>query len=336
MDSVRFDAIAQRLAKATSRRATFRGLVVAALAPALGVLGGEAEAAPEGERCVDLGDKCSKGKKGKRGKKADKCCGKGRCQGGRCKCGRGRKECNGRCIKQDACCRNANGECVTVVTPENLKGWGFYDDQIDERIAPDFVAGPATPPLGEGSARLAVVGATEGKILSANILLGTKLADVSELRYSTYQTTSSGGASPTLQLGIDFDLTDNNTEWMGRLVYVPNATQQVNEDEWQTWDVLDDAAGTGSGNWFFTRQQPENGSNGACPQNNKCTWAEVLAAFPNIGISTVGDDAKNGAGRGFIGFKVGSGDSNLDANVDKLEITIDGAKSVFNFEPDAQ
>lgn len=219
---------------------------------------------------------------------------------------------------------------VTVVTPKKLHGWGFYNDQIDEPIDPDFSTGPGQPPRGDGSAHLAVVSSTEGKILSAHIFNGVQLRDFKTLQFSTYQTDSSGGASPSLQLGIDFDPKDDKTDWQGRLVYVPGATQEIKEGEWQTWDALDDRAGTGTGNWFFTQSPGKD----VCGQGNLCTLAEVLAAFPTIRIHPQGPDQNNGAGLGFIGFKVGSGDSNLDANVDKLIILVKHkGKSIYDFEP---
>lgn len=118
MDSDRFDAITQRLANATSRRGAFRALVAAAAAAVGARVGLDAEAAKnkkdkkgkDNDRCVDLGGKC--GGKPKKGKKPPKCCGDGQCKGGRCACPSGKKECNGKCIKNNACCTNKDcGPC---------------------------------------------------------------------------------------------------------------------------------------------------------------------------------------------------------------------------------
>jgi hypothetical protein len=222
---------------------------------------------------------------------------------------------------------------VTTVTPKKLHGWGYFNDQADQPLTPVFVQGPDTPPLGKGSAQLKIESAAEGEILSANIFLGTPLADITSLSYQTFVTShDTAGVAPSLQLGIDFDSTDNVTGFQGRLVFVPDEFgNRVNLGEWQEWNPLDNAQSGGGGTWFFTKNPPV-GAN-PCPQSNKCTWTEVLDAFPNITIHPTGGDGSN-AGLGFIGFKVGSGEGAVDANVDDLSIQFDGQNkpNVFDFE----
>jgi hypothetical protein len=219
---------------------------------------------------------------------------------------------------------------VTVVTPDNLHSWAYFDDQTDPetRIAPDFVVGPDPAPRGAGSAHLQIGGNPEGHLLSANNFTGTPLADIKTLTYETYLTNTDN--APSLQLGIDFDSTVADTSFQGRLVYVPGAGgNQVDLNEWQEWNPLADAQGDGSGNWFFTRAPGK----ATCPQSNPCTWSEVLAAFPNIAINSIGGDGTT-PGLGFIGFKVGSGEGAVDANVDNLVIFVKHqGKSIYDFEP---
>ena len=287
---------------------------------------------------LDEGEAC--------GLPGDVCCGGALCVSGTCNCPSGQTNCSGVCRDLDtddnhcgACgtpCPSGSscedGECVIVVTPASMQGWQFYNDQNDTTIASSFDAGPGDPPYGDGSAELLIGGSSEGKLLSARIYNSTPLADVAVLKYTTY-VTSSGGSAPSLQLGIDLDPSDAMTGWQGRLVYVPSQTQTVALGTWHTWDALDDAAGTGTGSWFFSRSATFAG--GACPQSNMCTFQEVLTAFPDIHIHPTGDDPGDGAGIGFIGFKVGSGEGAVNANVDSLAIKLTGANEptvVYNFE----
>ena len=288
----------------------------------------------------DPGDSC--------GTPGNVCCGGAQCVSGTCACPSGQTNCAGDCADldtdEDNCggcgveCGNdaacLDGECVIVVTPSDMEGWQFYNDQSDTTIGPSFDAGPGSPDRGAGSAELKIASSAEGKLLSARIYNGTPLADLAILKYTTY-VTSSGGSAPSLQLGIDLDPGDALTGWQGRLVYVPSQTQTVALGTWKTWDVLDDGAGNGAGSWFFSRSATFAG--GACPQSNMCTFQEVLTAFPDIRIHPTGDDAGDGAGIGFIGFKVGSGEGAVDANVDSLKIKLTGANQpavVYDFEPD--
>jgi hypothetical protein len=199
-----------------------------------------------------------------------------------------------------------------------MRGWQFYNDQADQEIGPSFESGPGTAPRGSGSAELEIESSAEGKLLAARIYRGTRLEDFAVLKYRTYVEPGEAapGIAPSLQLGIDFRPNDAHTGWQGRMVYVPGATQTVTQGTWQTWDALDDGAGTGTGNWWFTRSNVF--AEGQCPLSNPCTLAEVLTHFPDIRIHQIGDDPGNGAGIGFIGFKVGS------AN----EPTV-----IYNFEP---
>lgn len=337
VEDKRFDDLTKVVNKLASRRTTLRGLVAGALATSLALDG-----FATGEEPTAMAQKAER----KRGcnknsdcKQPDNPCQRKVCQGGECK--KETRPDGADCGGGSTC---LDGQCPVTVSPAKMRGWQFYNDQNDSPIDPTFSEGPDTPPLGVGSAHLAVVTSGEGTILSANIHVGDLLRKFTTLSYSSYQTNSSGGAAPALNLGIDLDDPETPKEpngdpkWQGRLVYVPQSTQDVLEGQWQTWDTLDDAAGTGTGNWYFTRSGTpinDGGSGGVCPDSDRCTFAEVLEAFPDIRIHPVGA-AGNGAGLGFIGLKVGSGDSNLDTNVDALKIKLKGEKlQIFNFEPNS-
>lgn len=234
---------------------------------------------------------------------------------------------------EGATCRG--GECVFVVSPANLRGWRFIRETPgpEQVIPPTFEVGPGDPPFGNGSAELKVTEPpAAGKILAANIFVGTPLADLETLEYSVHVTSATSNTAPSLQLGIDFDSTDGNDGWQGRMVYVPSETAPFPQGQWITIDALAD---NGGGNWFFTRQVAlPNGSGGACPSTNKCNFSEILGLFPNIRIHPIGPIGP-GAGFGFIGFKVGSGEGSVEANVDSVRVKLEGSDepiTVYTFE----
>jgi hypothetical protein len=207
---------------------------------------------------------------------------------------------------------------TVVVTPADMQGWFFCDDQTNcGGIATgSIVSGPGAPPLGSGSARLLAPNTSDGQTLMILAHQGTRLDSISTLMYSTYVSSGGPPQAIALQFDIDFDATDTNTSFQGRLVFEPYHSQTVVAGQWQTWDTR---TSSGSGSWWFTRAPSNQAAN--CPQSNPCTWSEVLAKFPNIAV----------LGRTI--FKAGSGWSNFDGNVDALTIGINGNDTTYNFEP---
>ena len=67
---------------------------------------------------------------------------------------------------------------TVVVSPSNMNGWYAYDDQNDSTVTATgkLVTGPATPPLGVGSAQLSVTGSSDGQAFATNSYLGPLLA----------------------------------------------------------------------------------------------------------------------------------------------------------------
>jgi hypothetical protein len=64
----------------------------------------------------------------------------------------------------------------------------------------------------------------------------------------------------------------------------------------------------------------------ACQQNTPCTWQQVLAAFPNAGVRNTPTSA--------VLFKAGGPwAGGFDGNVDAFNISINAAKTVYDFEP---
>jgi len=216
---------------------------------------------------------------------------------------------------------------TVVVNDNNLHNWYFYDDKTDTVLTDTadhgFVAGPGTAPEGTGSAHLTKTADDKYGIATAQYA-GTPLSSITHLSYSTYRASGDAAQVPSLGFDVDSDTTDGDTSYQGRLTYEPYFTQTVNTGEWQTWNTLDDAAGTGTGNWWFSHDTLSGGAASACTQANPCTWTELLAAYPHAAMRSVGQLILRTNGP--------DGDA-ADMNVDNLTIGTASAATNYNFEP---
>ena len=207
---------------------------------------------------------------------------------------------------------------TTVVSPRNMRGWAFYDDNTGGPGTGSMVVGPGRPPAGRGSARLTVVTPADRQLLSTARYAGTRLDAITALSYWTYRSSPDpqNVLAIALQLDVDYDLSDANTAWQGRLVFEPYqaAGNTVLTGIWQSWDAL-------AGKWWASGAP----GNTVCPQSKPCTWAQVLDAFPNAGLR---------AGVGYLHFKAGGGWTAFSGNVDAFTIGIRGHETVtWDFEP---
>jgi len=221
----------------------------------------------------------------------------------------------------------SDSNSVVIVYPDSMRGWVFYDDQrgtvCTSGPACQMVSGPASPPLGGGSAELADSLATDGKALILPGYGGTRLDQISTLRYATYRQSNdaSNNLAISLQFNVDYDLTDAAVGYQGRLVYEPyvGSGGNVPRNTWQNWDAR-------AGKWWGSKATVVRGNvnvSNPCVQNSPCTWAQVLAAFPNIGVHTV---------YGAVVLKAGSGWPGFRGNVDSLAIGVSGVTTLFDFE----
>ncbi len=205
---------------------------------------------------------------------------------------------------------------TTIVERPGTTNWFYYDDFANAIIpGHDFVAGPGSPPLQLGSARLRSSGSTL-KVLGTQMFNGTRLADISTLRYQTYvQSGFEAAGAPMLQFKVDFDLTTADTDYQGRVVYVPSQNGTVTAGTWQTWETLDGVF------WYsdFVPLPTRNECTPAAP----CTKAQMLALHPNMGIHA-----------GQIGGLLFRAQNDSNANVDDLTIgvTAPNAVTIFDFE----
>ena len=209
-----------------------------------------------------------------------------------------------------------------VVSPENMRGWGFAQETPNGRGRMEF--GPGDPPAGRGSAEL-WVDSTGGEILAKAAYQGTPLHNFTRLEYWTYRTAPMVAiVQIALQFNIDRDLMDTDESYQGRLVYEPyysHPIEAARSGVWLRWNTQDEAQ---PGSWWFTRA-PQNLPVTGCSQADPCTWSEVLAKFPHIGVHrTLGAvilKAGGGWAPGFVG------------NTDALTIGCGGRTITWDFEP---
>ena len=181
-----------------------------------------------------------------------------------------------------------------------------------------FVTGPATPPAGTGSLQL-VNGASGGGILFSTLShSGRRLDDIAALGYGAYVVSAaSPSITASLQLDVDYDVTDGTTTWQGRLVYDPGSSGgTVPAATWIDYDTQ-----AGPPRWWSTGT-PIVGNTPlakACSQASPCTWAQVLANYPNAAIRPL---------VGGFGVKLGNAGAAATVAVDRVVI----AGTIYDFE----
>jgi hypothetical protein len=206
-----------------------------------------------------------------------------------------------------------------LVDPANPNGWAFSNaDNAVPNATGQFVSGPATPPLGTGSANLVVnnPGYVPGNNATAasEILINTSIlpnltSGSFSATYSTYITSDSVGTTEGSAPALEFDLTKGTT-YEGRLVFDPGELSgQVQLGQWQTWDTTSDDA------WWFSH--PLDGTS-TCTVSDPCSFLTAEAVLATDGIT--GDD---------VLFKAGSDQAAYNGNVDAL--TLNG--TTYNFDP---
>ena len=219
------------------------------------------------------------------------------------------------CLAISATAANAG---TIIVDPANPDGWAFSNtDNSGTNASGGYFAGPATPPLGVGSANFIVGDTTSSEILEKSLGGSIPLSSFNTLKYSTYVTTSTlgSGSAPTLQ----FDLFDGAT-YMGRLVFDPGLLLTVADGSWQSWNgVTQDA-------WYLTHSSSQFG--GQCSiagsGGSYCSFSQVTALL-NADSADAVDEL----------FKAGSGQASFNGNVDDFQIGNSDILTTYNFEPAA-
>lgn len=215
------------------------------------------------------------------------------------------------------------------VSPGNMDGWAFYTTDSSGIIGTGtgtaaMVNGPATPPLGTGSAQLRTApGAGDGSVQMRNSAwAGTRIDSLTALSYSTYATAWNGQQVPYLTIWLD---TDGNGTRDDRLWFEPDYSSAgagnhnphppqpgTTLNTWQTWDAL-------HGMWYS--------DNHAGAGTDAITLAAYLFFEPN---ATIINNGTTGGIRIASGF--GSPGDSFDANVDAFTIGTLAGTTTYDFE----
>lgn len=217
-----------------------------------------------------------------------------------------------------------NGPCATPTQcyTNGPTGWHFYNDENDtgDPSLGNFVAGPATAPLGTGGVQITVSG-TQRRNLATYQFAGTPLNTIDQLKFSTYNAsaTNGGGAGPTnrsgyLQFNISFD---GNDTWQNRISFIPRDNGTVLQNQWQEWDALN----SGNALWRY--------SGGTWPAPNPTSgtksWSQILADYSSAKIRVTD---------GFFGIRVGEPYADgYTENIDKIVFGTTTSTQTFDFEP---
>jgi len=209
-----------------------------------------------------------------------------------------------------------------------MQGWAISTTGTPLTASGALVTGPASPPLGLGSAALAVgANGSGGAELRHAGFHGTLLSDLDKLEYSTYSVDFGVGAlARAVYLVLQVDLNgDGNPD--DSLIFEPeyqngytgNVPTQANLvlAVWQEWDAL-------LGGW-----QSFNGFASATPAAGVKTIAHYAGVFPNARI--VNSISMDGV-RIVAGFGAGAWD-HFVGNADTFEIsTISTDVTTYDFE----
>jgi hypothetical protein len=213
------------------------------------------------------------------------------------------------------------------VQPANLNGWTTQTGALSgsNTSASQYVAGPATAPLGRGSLQV-TTGANGDSFLilrNPNFNLA-RIANLTSLSYDTYVTSHVDSQAHAISLEID---TDNDGIKDDRLWFEPayqgvayfpsNPQGPLTTGAWQHWDAL-------HGGWYA-----DSGAGGATPGSGVKSLATYLAARPNARIVNVP------AGGGLRLYTGGGAPSwnNFDGNADNLKIGVSGNDTTYDFDP---
>src|SRR5215203_2021323 len=173
--------------------------------------------------------------------------------------------------------------------------------------------GPATPPSGIGSYELVTPTAADKATLFNFDHVGTSLASIDKIGYSTYRT--AGSLQQVAALNIQVDINGADPGGFTTLVFEPvyNTGQgAVVSGQWQTWDAY---AG-GSAVWWSS-----NPINVAPTRDYFVTWQAIVDNNPDAVIL------------GGFGINQGSGNPALTTAVDNLSIGYGGSCFTYDFEP---
>ncbi len=212
------------------------------------------------------------------------------------------------------------------VIATNLHGWALSTAGSPLTASATFVNGPATPPLGTGSLRLAIGSNGDGMAEARNTNYhGTLLSSLTELDYRSYRTADGSSGNQSVYLVLNIDLDGNGTV-DDLLIFEPKFQNGSNPSlplqgaistgSWQSWDAL-------AGGW-----SSQSGLAGLTPGAGVKSLAVYIAAFPNARI------VNNLVGSGGVRLVTGALGAwdNFDGAVDFFTIGTNGVSRSSDFE----
>jgi hypothetical protein len=210
---------------------------------------------------------------------------------------------------------------TVVVHPFSMDGW---ITQQSGTATVGFVAGPGTPPAGDGSVELRVGsdGNSAAQVRNGDYA-GTLLSDLTTLTYNTYvQQDGLGGQAPYILLNVDLDGNGTTDDLLffepvyQNSVFFTNDQGPLLVGVWQDWNALD-------GGWWSV-----NGTAGATPGTGVKSLEDYIAAEPDAAV------ASGPALRVVTGFGAGAWD-NFVGNADAVTVGVNGSDTTYDFEPDS-
>src|SRR5215211_1851176 len=179
-----------------------------------------------------------------------------------------------------------------------------------------FRVGPGAPPSGVGSLETVTPTGADKVTLFNFDHVGTPLADIDALGYSTYRAANPSDNDAQLPaINIQVDVNGAAPGGFTTLVFEPvyNTSQgAIQDDVWQTWD----AYLGGQAIWWSSNPIPS-----APNRNTFVSWSTIVAANPDAVIV------------GGFGINQGSGNPALTASSDVLTIGTNGECVTYDFEP---
>jgi hypothetical protein len=214
------------------------------------------------------------------------------------------------------------GNNTVIVSPANTDGWFFYNDETDAIDASlgSFVAGPALPTYGVGSAQISVTG-TQRRNLATYQFAGIALSDITVMKFRLYNPSAGNGGSASRSAYLNFNVDFNGSDtWQRRLVFLPSDNGTVTQDSWKEWDAIN----SGAAAWRYSGNTwPITGESG----NTTKTWNQIKADYPGVRIRAT--DA-------FLGVRVGEPYADgYTENIDSFTFGTAAGTTIYDFEPTA-
>lgn len=218
-----------------------------------------------------------------------------------------------------------NAEVITV-TPGNMGDWVFLNSSPDG--VGEMVAGPATPPLGVGSAQLNTGTHGDERVELRNSgWAGTPLSALVALSYSTYVTENNGQQFPYLFVdvnvsggtGVD-DVLAFEPPYQTPSSGNPSLPNQGNPalNTWQTWNAL-------PGGWWSDWGVVSDMTPGTGVQ----PLSHYLETYPNAKIV----NADGGLGGVRLIFGWASPEDRFNGYVDNFTIGTAAKTLTYDFDP---